>query len=162
EPTSNMPFHKLYYPEAKARTNATRINVMHGESVDNLNVVIPPLIKAVRIEGVVRYADGRPAAESIIYFQTQKKEEDKRAGVSRYTDQKGRFSFTVLGDVKGEVFSSFRPEDRELVTCPSFKKQIRKSGKSSGVFETPHIEVDGTKDLTGLVLRYSVSPCTHR
>lgn len=159
KPTSNMPFRKLYYRDATERTNATTITVKHAESVNNLNVVIPPVIKAVRIEGVVRYADGRPASGLFIYFRPRQ-EKDKSAEVQRTTDQKGRFSFTVLGEVKGELFSSFRPEDREFVTCASYKNLMRKIG--SPVLETSRIEIDATKDLAGLVLRYPVSRCTGR
>ena len=38
--TSKMPFPKLYYPGVSDRKNATQIVVKHGESLDNLDVVI--------------------------------------------------------------------------------------------------------------------------
>lgn len=159
KPTSEMPFRKFYYGDITERKNANTITVRHGESVDNLNVVIPDLLKGVRIEGVVRYADGKPAGGGFVNFKPQNTD-DKQAVLHNYADEKARFSFTVLGEVKGEVFGSYRPEDREFVTCPSFKKLIRNTGKQFVLVETPHIEVDGTKDLPGLVLRYPVTPCT--
>ena len=42
--TKQMPFPKFYYRNASERERATMISVKHGESLDNLNVVVPPLV----------------------------------------------------------------------------------------------------------------------
>ncbi len=159
KPTSEMPFRRLYFRDAAKQQDATRITVKHGESIDNLNVVISNLIKGTRVEGVVRFADGRPADLSTVRFRP-KGTDNKQAEINVFSDKKGHFSFTVLGDVKGEVFSLFRPNDREFVICPPIKELVRNSDKQFFVIETQHIEVDGTKDLLGLVLRYPLTPCT--
>jgi len=159
KPTAEMPFRRLYFGNTAEHKNATRITVNHGESIDNLNVVISNLIKGTRIDGVVRYADGRPAGGGFVNFKPQNTD-DKQAELHNYADDKGRFSFTVLGEAKGEVFGSYRPGDRQFATCPSFMKLIKKTGRQLELIETQHVEVDGTKDLSGLVLRYPVTPCT--
>lgn len=157
--TSRMPFPSLYYPGVTNRKMATVLNIKHGESLRKLNVTVPVVASTVLVEGVVRYADGTPASDRWVGLKPSKRN-PSQPDVSVTTDVRGRFSFKVLKGSTGELYSTFPPSERDYAKCPKLRALLKSSGKQSLVFETQRINFDGVTRMSGLRLKFPVSPCT--
>jgi hypothetical protein len=90
-------------------------------------------------------------------FETQKTDEVDGSTNTR-TDQRGRFSLTVLKGLRGEVFSTYPPSNSEFESCPPLKKLLQESGQRFLVFYTERLKVEANENQT-LELKLPASPC---
>ncbi|HKS08140.1 MAG TPA: carboxypeptidase-like regulatory domain-containing protein [Pyrinomonadaceae bacterium] len=153
--SSYQPFPKMYYPGVATAEAAKVFTVKFGESIEGLQFVVPTLYERVKFEGVVRYANGRPASGAQVTFTTPKTAEID-GDISATTDRRGRFSLTVLKGLRGELFSGYAPESYEFVNCSNLKKARAQTGKP--YFSTPRLQVETTENKT-FALKLPVSPC---
>lgn len=129
--SSQEPFRRIFYPNVSERERAAVITIGPGETIENLDMVIPALEEMITIEGVLRYSDGKPVAEEWVKFKATKKDEKVDGDVTEKTDSNGRFRLRVLKGLTGEVFG-----DDWLITglykdCPKVDELIAKSGNNS-------------------------------
>lgn len=139
--STRQPFPKMYYPGVASAEAAQVFTVKFGESIEGLKFVVPTLYERVKLQGIVRYANGRPANGRRVTFSTPKTAEVD-GNISATTDRRGRFSLTVLKGLHGEIHSSYNPDKHEFVNCPP----LEQTGKTH--FETPHLQVEATENKT--------------
>ena len=156
--SSYQPFPTLYYPGATNSEAAKVLTVKFGESIKNLNFRVRTLSETVKLQGTVRYADGRPASDRYVGFHTPKTDADVGGSINTRTDKHGRFSLTVLKGLRGELFSTYPPNDWEIEGCRPLKILLNQSGKRFLVLETPHVNVEANESKT-FELKLPASPC---
>ena len=72
KPSSREPFPRIFYPNVYERDRAAVINIRAGETIDNIDIVIPKLEETITIKGVFRYSDGQPVIEEWVKFKVTK------------------------------------------------------------------------------------------
>ena len=149
--SSHQPFTKMFYPGVSNAEDAKVLTVKFSESIEGLRFVVPKLFETVKFEGIVRYANGRPASDAYVDFRAPKTA-NVDGDVRVTTDRRGRFSLTVLKGLQGELHSIYAPDQYELVNCP----QLKTSGKTH--FETPRQQIEVTENKT-YEFKLPVSPC---
>ena len=80
-----------------------------GETVDNIDLVIPKLEETITIEGVLRYSDGKPVVEKYVNFKVSKPDDKVDGDVHDRTDSAGRFTLRVLKGLTGELTGKTDP-----------------------------------------------------
>jgi hypothetical protein len=87
----------FYYPGTFDRDKAKIIELGMGEQQEGYGFTLPSQLKVQTITGVIRYADGRPAANAAVMLTLQDKttpgiyRTDDSGGSSVETDDEGRF-----------------------------------------------------------------------
>ena len=148
-----QPFPKLYYPGVTTQEEAKVLTVKFGESIEGLNFVVPKLDETVVLDGIVRFANGRPASKSDVHFYVPTTG-DMEGSLEVRTGKDGRFSLTVLKGQRGELFSVYEPTRRDLLGCAALKNAL--GGKS--YLETPRLQLEANENKT-FELRLPASPC---
>lgn len=149
--TSHQPFPMRYYPGVATAESAKVLTVKFAESIEGLQFVVPNASETIKLEGIVRYANGRAASDKYVRFRTPKTA-DVDGNIEVTTDARGRFSLTVLKGLRGELYSIYAVALYELVNCPP----LEQSGKTH--FETTRLQVEATENKT-FELKLPVSPC---
>lgn len=103
KPSDREPFGKVFYPNVSERDRAALISIGPGETIDNIDIVIPKLEETITIEGVLSYSDGKPAVEEWVKFKVNKADDKVNGDVSEQTDSAGRFTLRVLKGLTGEL-----------------------------------------------------------
>lgn len=152
--SSYQPFPTLYYPGVTDAAAAKVLTMKFPESIENLNFVVPTLYDTVKLEGVVRYANERPASNADVDFKTKNAGAD--GWIKTKTDARGRFSLRLLKGLRGELVGTYAPSDRELENCPQLKKLLQ--GKRVLMFETERLNVEANENKT-FELKLPASPC---
>jgi len=96
KPSNREPFRKIFYPNVSERDRAAMISIGAGETIDNIDIVIPKLEEIVTVEGVLRYSDGKPVVNEWVKFKVTKADEKVDGDVNEKTDSSGRFTLRVL------------------------------------------------------------------
>ena len=126
--SSREPFRQIFYPNVSERARAAVITIGPGETIENLDIVIPALEEMITIEGVLQYSDGKPVAEEWVKFKATKKDEKVDGDVDEKTDSNGRFMLQVLKGVTGELFAEDWLASGLYKNCPKVDELIAKSG----------------------------------
>ena len=129
--SSQEPFRQIFYPNVSERGRAAVITIGPGETIENLDIVIPALEEMITIEGVLHYSDGKPVAEGWVKFKATKKDEKVDGDVSEKTDNNGKFRLQVLKGLTGEVFGEDWLTTGLYRDCPKVDELIAKSGKNN-------------------------------
>src|ERR1044072_8149103 len=98
-------FRRLSIPNVVERERAAVIAIGPGESLANLDIVIPKLEETVTVAGVLRYSDGKPVVEKRVKFKVTVPNEKVIGNVTGYTDKTGRFTLSVLKGLTGELMA---------------------------------------------------------
>jgi hypothetical protein len=115
---------------------------------------------ANRIAGRVTTATGKPLQWVCVSLVATDDPDPSTGEIDRSlevkTDKHGRFSLTVLKGSRGELYSTYEPNDRGLLNCPSLKNALKQSGHH--YIETPPLQVEANENKT-FELKLSASPC---
>jgi hypothetical protein len=159
KPSSREPFRKTFYPSVSERERAAVITIGPGETVDNLDIVIPSLVETITIEGVLRYSDGKPVAEKWVQFKATKKDEKIDGDVSEQTDSQGRFKLRVLKELTGELFG----DDWLMVglykNCPKVEEILAKSGRNNVTVQSNIVKLTTEQDVYEVELTLPFPRC---
>ena len=128
--SEHEPFERIFYPNVAQRDRAAVISVGAGDTIDNLDIVIPKLEETITIEGVLLHSDGKPAAKEWVKFKVTNQDSRIDSHVSETTDAAGRFKLKILKGLTGELAG-----EKWLVTdfyknCPKVDELIAKSGSN--------------------------------
>lgn len=129
--SSRHPFKQIFYPNVSERARAAVLTIGPGETIEDLDIVIPALEEMVTIEGVLHYSDGKPVAEESVNFEATKKDEKVDGNVSVRTDSNGKFTLRILKGVMGEVFGEVWVISGLYLNCPKVDELIAKSGRNN-------------------------------
>lgn len=69
--SNREPFARLYYPNVTERERAAVITIGPGDTIEDINIVVPKLAEMITIEGVLRYSDGKPVTGEWVRFETK-------------------------------------------------------------------------------------------
>jgi hypothetical protein len=157
--STREPFRKIFYPNVAERDRAAVINISPGETIEDLDIVIPQLAETITIEGVLRYSDGKPVPDYGIDFKATKSDNSVNGDVYVKTDNQGRFMLSVLKGVKGELFSDAFVSAGAFKNCPKLDELIAKSGDDSATIYTNRIKLTAEENLYDVELTLPFPLC---
>lgn len=159
KPSTREPFQRIFYPNVSERDRAAVINIRAGDTIDNLDIVIPRLEEMITIEGVLRYSDGQPVIEEWVKFKVSKTDSKVDGDVSEQTDSTGRFRLKVLKGLTGELAG----EDWLLVglykNCPKVDEILKKSGSSNVTVQSNIVKLTTEQDVFEVELTLPFPRC---
>lgn len=156
--TSEHNFRKFYYPSVTEREKAALIDIGAGETVKNIDLVVPKMLETVSVSGVLRYADETPMAGHRIQFKGVPVD-GIRGDVETKTDGEGRFTFQLIKGQKGEIFSEFLIRVWLYENCPQLAALIEPTNPKFVRLKTPRVKIEAAQDLKNLVLRFPIPKC---
>ena len=93
-------------------------------------------------------------------FKPSNKEEKSIDGESRaIIDEDGNFLIRVLKGQKGVFYGELLTFLGDHINCPKLDAILRKQGERSMDVKTNSVIIDGTKDLSGIVLKFPFPSC---
>ena len=159
KPSDREPFEQIFYPNVPERERAAVINIGVGETLENMDIVIPKLVEAITIQGVMLYSDGSPVTEETVSFNVKKKDDKIDGNVSEKTDGAGRFTLRVLKGLTGELSGEEWIMKGLYKNCPKVVELLEQSGNQSVTVHTNVIEFTTEHDLYELELRLPFPRC---
>jgi 5-hydroxyisourate hydrolase-like protein (transthyretin family) len=105
EPT---PYPRTYYPGVTSKAQATVVSVREGEQVRELELRLLPRLAEYAVDGLVVWADGRPAPGVNVYVSLEE-EGEPSSHTSLRADERGRFTLKVYEGLSYKVSAS-RPD----------------------------------------------------
>jgi hypothetical protein len=165
--SGSEPFPPTYYPGVFEKKNAAVITIGFGESLENVDIHIPTQAETIMIQGVLTYADGRPAAREKVKFKASEEIDNRDLKASNLSDEQGRFSLTILKGTKGRLYGSISLYEGRFLNCPAVEKLIDQRARSDKTrnwadFETAPIEIDGENSRTKIQLTFPFPMCEKR
>ena len=157
--SSREPFRKIFYPNAVERDRAAVISIGAGDTIDNIDIVISKLEETVTIEGVLRYSDGKPAAEEWVKFKVAKTDDNVDGDASERTDTAGRFTLRVLKGLTGELAAEHWIMTGLYQNCPKVDELIAKSGEKSVTVQSNVIKLTTEQNVYELELTFPFPRC---
>lgn len=159
KPSNREPFPRIFYPNVSERQRAAVINIRAGDSLDDIDIVIPKLEETITIEGVLRYSDGHPVIEEWVKFKVAKPDSKVDGDVSEETDSAGRFTLKVLKGLTGELAG----EDWLLVglykNCPKVDEILAKSGSNNVTVHSNVVKLTTEQDVFEVELTLPFPRC---
>jgi hypothetical protein len=159
KPSSQEPFKRWFYPSVSERERAAPVTVGPGETVENLDIVIPSLEELITIKGILRYSSGEPVAEKWVKFNAAPKNEKVDGDVSEQTDTNGKFTLRVLKGVTGDLFGEEWVMTGLYKNCPKVDELISKNGGSSLTLSSNVVKVSGEQDVYEVELTLPFPRC---
>lgn len=150
------PFSRIFYPSVAERERATVIRIAPGETIENIDLVIPKLEETITIEGVLRYADGKPAADGSVKFI---RAEDNQRLVTQTTDAEGRFRLRVLKGLTGKIFGEFTVYTNLFKNCPKVDELLAQSGRDATIVVTNSIKLPAVQSQYHIELALPFPQC---
>ena len=158
-PSGAEPFPRLFYPGTTQRDKAVLIDVGVGDKVKGINMVIPTMLETVTVEGVLYFSNNRPARNIKVHFLPAAVTKDVNGSAEAQTDEKGRFSLTVIKGLSGDVGSETFGYAGMFENCPAFDTLVQNSPQKYIAFKAPAIRIDAERDINNLVLRFPFPKC---
>jgi hypothetical protein len=157
--SSREPFRTLYYPNASRREEAAVLSINPGDVVEGVVITVPKTEETITIEGILRYSNGRPAANEAVKFKAATTESEVEGDASMLTDASGRFSLRILKGLSGKVYADVFVYKGKYVKCPEIEALLRKTGTSSTNVASNTVEVRPDVELNGVELRLPMPGC---
>ena len=122
------------------------------------------MIETITLSGVLSYKGGQPIANATVHFISEKeifRTFDGKPGADdeEYTDEKGRFTFKIWKGQAGVLRSSMFAFLGKYKDCPELDELLKQKGDSVQQIDTIDVNVDGTKSLSGIELRFPFPKC---
>ena len=157
--SSQEPFRQIFYPNVSERERAAVITISPGQTIENLDIVIPAVEELITIEGVLHYSDGKPAAQEWVKFKATNKDGKVDGDVSEKTDNNGKFKLQVLKGISGEVFGEDWLMSGLYKDCPKVDELIAKSGKNSVTILSNVVSLTTEQDVYDVELTFPFPRC---
>lgn len=107
------------------------ITIGPGETVNDINIVVPKLEATITIQGVLRYSDGKPVVEARVSCKANSADKSIRGDVSELTDSNGRFSLKILKGLSGELSGEDWVIEGHYKNCPKVDELLAKNGNDN-------------------------------
>jgi hypothetical protein len=156
--STSEPFRTLYYPNVSERERAAIITVSPGDSISDINIVVPNLVETVTLEGVLLYSDGKPAVEESVRFEAGSTE-GINGDVTERTDSAGRFSLRILKGLIGELSGEDWVFAGKLENCPKVDELLAKSGRNNVTVHSNVLKLKADQNLYDLELTLPIPRC---
>src|SRR4029079_5531268 len=159
KPSSTEPFKQIFYPSVSERERAAVITIGPGETVENLDIIIPALEELITIEGILRYSDGESVAEKFVKFKATQNNEKVDGDVSEQTDSNGKFTLRVLKGGTGELFGEDWLMTGLYKNCPKVDELIAKSGGNNVTVSSNVVKLTTEQDVYEVELTLPFPRC---
>lgn len=153
------PFQRLYYPNVSERERAAVITIGPGDTINDLNIVVPKLEETITVEGVLRYSDGKPVAEEWVKFKAISTDESISGDVNAKTDAAGRFSLKILKGLTGELVAEDWLLEGLYKNCPKVDELLKESGKNNTTVYSNTIKLETKQNLYDIELALPFPRC---
>ncbi len=165
--SASEPFTTFYYPKVTKLEEAKVLKIGAGQQIKNLVITAPTTAETVTITGKVIFENGIPKTKDgyefiSVEFKPDKNEKEttKIDGESRaQVDEKGNFSLRVLKGQKGKFSAELLTFVGDHLNCPKLDRILRKQGERSMEVNSNSIAIDGSKDLSEIVLTFPFPSC---
>jgi hypothetical protein len=157
--SSREPFGRLFYPNVPERERAAVIAIGPGETINDLNIVVPKLNETITVEGVLRYLDGKPVVEKWVKFKVTEADEKSSGDVTEKTDSAGRFSLRILKGLSGELSGEEWLSEGLYQNCPKVDELLAKSGHNNTTVQSNIITLETEQNLFDLELTFPFPRC---
>ncbi len=158
KPSNREPFPRIFYPNVYERDRAAVINIGPGDTIDNIDIVIPKLEETITIEGVLRYSDGQPAIEEWVKFKA-KADTKVNGDVSEQTDSAGRFTLKILKGLTGELAGEEWLLAGLYKNCPKVDEILAKSGSNNVTVQSNVVKLTTEQDVFEVELTLPFPRC---
>lgn len=158
-PTSSEPFHRIFYPGVSERERAAVISVAQGQTIDNVDLLIPKLEETVLLTGLVRYSDGKPASEQWVQFEAANEKERPIGDKRKLTDKDGRFALSILKGISGQLSAEQWVWKGLFENCPKMDELLARKGVDNMKFRSNIVEVAGERNIYNIELTLPLPHC---
>jgi hypothetical protein len=159
KPSTREPFQRTFYPNVSERERAAVISISTGDTIDNIDIVIPKLEETITIEGVLRYSDDQPVIKKWVNFKVTRADSKVDGNVSEQTDSVGRFTLRVLKGLTGEVAAEYWLTDRVYKNCPKVDEILAKSGSNNVTVQSNVVKLTTEQDVFEVELTLPFPRC---
>ena len=152
KPTSREPFRTTFYPNVWERERAAVISIAPGQTIDDVDIVIPKFEETVTIKGWLRYSDGPRARLETVRFTVTSLNDKVNGNVGGLTNSRGQFTLTILKGLTGELEGEhpiFKVPDSD---CPKVDELLAKSGRDMSLVRSNIIKLTTEQDLSDVEL----------
>ncbi|HEY0082456.1 MAG TPA: hypothetical protein VGB61_06680 [Pyrinomonadaceae bacterium] len=136
------PYPRTYYPGVMSKAQASVVSVKEGEKVRELELRLPPRLAAYAVDGLVVWADGRPAPGVNVYAFLEE-EGERSSHASLRADERGRFTLKVYEGLSYKV--SAHPPDATGANAHSGWVEVPPPGAQPVKLVLPIIRGDKAK-----------------
>ena len=159
--SAREPFGVLFYPDAVNYKDAKPVEIKLGERLDGFTIRVPKTEELVTISGSWTYSDEKPVVNERLKFEAVEENAKVDAEQREKTDENGNFSFKILKNLKGKIHGEMYTYVGEFENCPQIDKAVKETsgGKTNAELKTQSIEIDATKDVTNLSLKFAFPSC---
>ena len=152
------PFPRVFYPGTTELEKATTITVALGQTLKDIDVVVPAMLDTVTVEGVLLFSDDQPVASQYVHFEGIEKP-GILGWASAETDEQGRFSLKIIKGLQGKLLSKMGVYRGMFRNCPVMDALVKETPQELAVLSTQEIEIKAEQDLSNVVLRFLVPGC---
>lgn len=153
-----QPFPRVFYPGSIELEKATTITIALGQTLKDIDVVVPAMLDTVTVEGVLLFSDDQPVASQYVNFEGIDK-----PGILGWstdeTDEQGRFSLKIIKGLQGKLLSKIGVYHGMYRNCPVMDALVKETPQKLAVFSTQEIKIEAEQDLRNVVLRFPVPGC---
>jgi hypothetical protein len=157
--SSAEPFGTFYYPNVFEREKAGVIVIGAGNVHKDMNIYAPKMAERITVEGIVRYADGKAAADEIVEFKATNASADIESEAHTKTDEDGKFSIQILKGLKGTLFGRMYVYAGKFENCPKLDEHRRQAGSHNSDISSNIVEVQAEENLSKIELKYPIPYC---
>jgi len=159
KPSQHEPFRRIFYPGVSERERAAVIRVAPGETVEDINMVIPKLEETITVKGVLLYSDGNPVVEHGVNFEVTKTNDKVRGDARAKTDSTGHFTLRILKGLTGELSAEDVLWKSIYKNCPKVAELIAKSGNDYLRVKSNIVKLTTDQDVYEVELTLPFSRC---
>ncbi len=92
-----FPYPRTFYPGTRDIAQAQTITIVEGQTVEGFNIKLPAKLRLRKIEGYVRWPDGKPVPDAMLCVEVVEYAERSLCfGGNEKVGEDGRFSFTLF------------------------------------------------------------------
>jgi hypothetical protein len=157
--SSYAPFHRAFYPGVFERERAGVLTLIQGSNLKDLDIYIPAQEPTRVIQGVLLYSDGKPAAKVHVKFKADSVRDGYDGETGTDTDERGRFSLTVLQGLKGVLYGSMYTYSGEFQNCPQLEKILKTMNDRVPELQTKPVRVEVNTDMQEIRLTFPFPYC---
>jgi hypothetical protein len=103
EPRGRQPFPPTFHPGVVDKSQAQTIEMTLGEEKDSMDIFVRQQYPVIKIEGILKYSDGRPVRGYVTFDETRTKVLQAKQFAEGDADSTGHFSFPIFPGQKGWI-----------------------------------------------------------
>lgn len=166
--TPREPFNTFYYPNKPDLKDASLLTITPDTHL-NVVMTVPTELKAVTINGTIKFSDGKPFGKSEVKFYKNvsffEQVKDTYSDDSHIeTDENGRFSIRILKGDKGILIGEFMAHMKVYGHCKEIRNLIDPDGDKTAwdILRTRPRIVDSTSQQGEIELVFPFASCKKR